>query len=183
MVQATGRQLIASSVSQKLQERLQRGEIHPGGPLPGRPGHCLQAEGEAAALEAACLQEAHLQAWADALGGLGLNAGRRALRVLPAGLVWEWRHSQRVLELRFRLPAGAYATSLTRIFHPLLAFPGGQWMEDVVPRTGRGKAREGLFSRLQAHLSLTPIVCQRAGAALTGGYPGTSRSATVQNRR
>ena len=72
---------------------------------------------------------------------------------------------------------------LTRIFHPLLAFPGGQWMEDVVPRTGRGKAREGLFSRLQAHLSLTPIVCQRAGAALTGGYPGTSRSATVQNRR
>ncbi len=55
---------------------------------------------------------------------------------------------------------------LTRIFHPLLAFPGGQWMEDVVPRTGRGKAREGLFSRLQAHLSLTPIVCQRAGAAL-----------------
>ena len=73
--------------------------------------------------------------------------------------------------------------TLTRIFHPLLAFPGGQWMEDVVPRTGRGKAREGLFSRLQAHLPLTPIVCQRAGAALTGGYPGTSRSATVQNRR
>ena len=114
VVQATGRQLIASSVSQKLQERLQRGEIHPGGPLPGRPGHCLQAEGEVAALEAACLQEAHLQAWADALGGLGLNAGRRALRVLPAGLVWEWRHSQRVLELRFRLPAGTYATSLVR---------------------------------------------------------------------
>ena len=77
----------------------------------------------------------------------------------------------------------ATANALTRIFHPLLAFPGGQWMEDVVPRTGRGKAREGLFSRLQAHLSLTPIVCQRAGAALTGGYPGTSRSATVQNRR
>ena len=76
-----------------------------------------------------------------------------------------------------------FTTALARIFHPLLAFPGGQWMEDVVPRTGRGKAREGLFSRLQAHLSLTPIVCQRAGAALTGGYPGTSRSATVQNRR
>ncbi len=46
---------------------------------------------------------------------------------------------------------------LSRIFHPLLAFPGGQWMEDVVPRTGRGKAREGLFSRLQAHLPLTPL--------------------------
>ncbi len=46
---------------------------------------------------------------------------------------------------------------LARIFHPLLAFPGGQWMEDVVPRTGRGKAREGLFSRLQAHLPLTPL--------------------------
>ena len=46
---------------------------------------------------------------------------------------------------------------LPRIFHPLLAFPGSQWMEDVVPRTGRGKAREGLFSRLQAHLPLTPL--------------------------
>ena len=84
-----------------------------------------------------------------------------------------------------RNPVGFFGMVLVlaRIFHPLLAFPGGQWMEDVVPRTGRGKAREGLFSRLQAHLSLTPIVCQRAGAALTGGYPGTSRSATVQNRR
>ena len=49
------------------------------------------------------------------------------------------------------------STNLTRIFHPLLAFPGSQWMEDVVPRTGRGKAREGLFSRLQAHLPLTPL--------------------------
>ena len=51
----------------------------------------------------------------------------------------------------------ADARGLPRIFHPLLAFPGSQWMEDVVPRTGRGKAREGLFSRLQAHLPLTPL--------------------------
>ncbi len=50
-----------------------------------------------------------------------------------------------------------FVPALARIFHPLLAFPGGQWMEDVVPRTGRGKAREGLFSRLQAHLPLTPL--------------------------
>ena len=54
-------------------------------------------------------------------------------------------------------PRRIAARTLTRIFHPLLAFPGSQWMEDVVPRTGRGKAREGLFSRLQAHLPLTPL--------------------------
>ena len=33
-------------------------------------------------------------------------------------------------------------------FNIALSLVLGQWMEDVVPRTGRGKAREGLFSRL-----------------------------------
>ena len=61
------------------------------------------------------------------------------------------------LEHHLRQGSALLQQLLTRIFHPLLAFPGSQWMEDVVPRTGRGKAREGLFSRLQAHLPLTPL--------------------------
>ena len=120
------------------------------------------------------------------IGDRGSN-GRRVVVAVPVLESSRGGKSDQEGLLRYNvngieLEAAAFC-QLARIFHPLLAFPGGQWMEDVVPRTGRGKAREGLFSRLQAHLSLTPIVCQRAGAALTGGYPGTSRSATVQNRR
>ena len=67
------------------------------------------------------------------------------------------RQTDLIRPQRFSLQTVKPDRLLTRIFHPLLAFPGSQWMEDVVPRTGRGKAREGLFSRLQAHLPLTPL--------------------------
>ena len=52
--------------------------------------------------------------WSDVTAGLegaGLAQERRATRLRPDGLAWQWLAAG-VLELRFSLPAGAYATSV-----------------------------------------------------------------------
>lgn len=108
-----GRQLLASSVSERLRVRIGDGEMHPSGPLPGRAGHCLLPEGETASFEARCIHEQHLEDWVDSLVSQGVNAERRALRSLPEGLEWRWE-GDRVLILEFALAAGCYATSLVR---------------------------------------------------------------------
>ena len=43
----------------------------------------------------------------------GLSQERRALRLRPEGLAWEWRDDG-ALALRFGLPPGCYATTLLR---------------------------------------------------------------------
>ena len=56
-----------------------------------------------------------------ALDGAGVEASRRALRLRPAGLAWEFDDDSLVLE--FELPAGAYATSVLRELVTLLPEP------------------------------------------------------------
>ncbi|MBS0456373.1 MAG: tRNA pseudouridine(13) synthase TruD [Proteobacteria bacterium] len=93
--------------SATLAERVHRLDIHPTGPLWGRGE--LRTRDACRALEEAVLADA-----ADLRDGLeraGLSQERRTLRVAVAGLAWTWLADD-VLELRFELPPGAYATSL-----------------------------------------------------------------------
>ena len=79
------------------------------GPLWGRGR--LQTTAAGVEFESAVLAE-----YADICGELeysGLKQERRALRLLPRKLSWEWQDDN-VLKLCFGLPGGAYATSVLR---------------------------------------------------------------------
>lgn len=96
--------------SEVLAERLARFDIHPSGPLWGRGE--LRTQGEARALEVATLEDG------DTLGDLrmgleraGLEQERRALRLRPESLQFDWSEPHS-LQLRFGLPAGCYATTV-----------------------------------------------------------------------
>ena len=107
-----GRALPFSAGTGELEAAVARGEWHPSGPLPGRTGHCLAPQAEAAEREAAALARPPFPQWIDWLAGHGFDALRRSLRVLPEGLDWDWEHD--ALVLRFALPPGSYATALVR---------------------------------------------------------------------
>lgn len=95
--------------NEALAERLARFDIHPSGPLWGRGE--LRSQGEARALELAALDDSGPQALRAGLERAGLEQERRALRLRPQALAWEWREAD-VLCLRFELPAGCYATTV-----------------------------------------------------------------------
>lgn len=88
-------------------ERLARGEIHPSGALWGRGMPATTARvGE--------LERAVAAAHAELAGGLervGLQQERRALRLMPHELAWEWLDPG-TLRIEFRLTAGGYATTV-----------------------------------------------------------------------
>jgi tRNA pseudouridine13 synthase len=87
-------------------ERLAARQIHPTGPLPGKGG--LVASAAAGNLEASVLTSFESQ-----LAGLereGVEAARRATRLLVHDL--QWQHGRDQLELSFRLQAGAFATTV-----------------------------------------------------------------------
>ncbi len=106
------RPLLMRHLSPELEERLRAGELHPSGPLPGRPGHCLAPEDEAARVERAAIGAAGLEDWVAALGAQRLDADRRALRLIPRDMHWAWEAD--ALRLSFELPPGCYATVLVR---------------------------------------------------------------------
>ncbi len=92
----------------ELDERCGRGEIHPTGPLWGRGA--LRSSADCATLESSIAAGE----WAEVCAGLeqaGLNQERRALRLMPRELEWEWGAASD-LTLRFSLPSGCYATSV-----------------------------------------------------------------------
>lgn len=91
-----------------LAERLKTGDIHPSGPLWGRGP--LPTQGELAELEQAVVEQHAILA--RGLESAGLDQDRRALRLLPQGLSWQWQDTD--LQLSFSLPAGAYATVVIR---------------------------------------------------------------------
>ena len=92
-----------------LAARLARFDIHPTAPLWGRGA--LRSSGEAAALERAALDDPGSQALRAGLEAAGLKQERRATRLLPGELQWEWIDDT-ALQLRFVLPPGAYATTV-----------------------------------------------------------------------
>ena len=95
--------------SEALAQRLAGFDIHPSGPLWGRGG--LRSEAECRELELAALADAQSLALRDGLERAGLEQERRALRVLPGGLAWDWPDATS-LRLSFALPPGSYATAV-----------------------------------------------------------------------
>jgi len=98
----------SESVDQDVLERCRRFDLHPTGPLWGKGDP--PSSGEVQALE----QEvcASLPGWGEGLARFGLAQERRPLR-LPV-LELEATQVPEGLELRFVLPAGAYATAVLR---------------------------------------------------------------------
>src|SRR5690606_24571040 len=95
--------------SDALARRLRGFDIHPSAPLWGRGE--LRSTGEARALEQAAVAAGDGPALCAGLEAAGLRQERRATRLRPQDLVWQWREAS-VLELGFGLPAGCYATAV-----------------------------------------------------------------------
>ncbi len=95
----------------ETERRCAAGDIHPTGPLPGRDApSAVVPGGKTARLEEECL--GRHAGWVPGLVRQGLESDRRALRVMPRELAWEWDGD--ALELSFFLTAGAFATALLR---------------------------------------------------------------------
>jgi tRNA pseudouridine13 synthase len=92
-----------------LAARLAAFDIHPTAPLWGRGA--LRSAAAAAELEASALGDAQSLVLRAGLEAAGLKQERRATRLRPQALAWDWRDGQ-TLELRFALPPGTYATTV-----------------------------------------------------------------------
>lgn len=92
-----------------LAQRLAAFDIHPSGPLWGRGE--LRTRAAAAELERRVLADDQAAALRDGLERAGLEQERRALRLVPGRLQWQWVGDD-ALELAFELPPGTYATAV-----------------------------------------------------------------------
>jgi len=95
--------------SETLGERLGRFDIHPTAPLWGRGE--LRSTSDARQAEEDALADGQAPALRAGLEAAGLRQERRATRLRPDGLGWEWV-GEDVLVLEFSLPPGAYATTV-----------------------------------------------------------------------
>jgi len=96
-------------LDETLATRLAAFDIHPTAPLWGRGA--LRTTGTALALELAALDTQQDQRLRTGLEHAGLAQERRATRLRPADLAWEWLDGH-ALRLRFALPPGTYATTI-----------------------------------------------------------------------
>ncbi len=106
----SGSVFVAESIDATLDERCGRLDIHPTGPMWGGPA---SVAGGAAAIEAA-VAERH-DVLAQGLSRAGLQPERRALRIRVDRL--QWAIEGDVIQLRFRLYRGAFATT---VLHELI---------------------------------------------------------------
>lgn len=95
--------------NEALAERLARFDIHPSGPLWG--AGVLRSVDRCAEIERQALAGETAHALMAGLEQAGLKQERRALRLVPAALAWEWPEPA-CLRLAFSLPPGSYATAL-----------------------------------------------------------------------
>jgi tRNA pseudouridine13 synthase len=104
----SGSVFVADVIDGALEQRCAQLDIHPTGPMwggePGRPICALEAE-----------VGARYEVLARGLGNARLEAERRALRIRVDGL--EWQIQGEVVQLRFRLFRGAFATA---VLHELI---------------------------------------------------------------
>ncbi|WP_080934262.1 tRNA pseudouridine(13) synthase TruD [Xanthomonas albilineans] len=97
--------------TEALAARLQCFDIHPSAPLWG--SGALRSAEAAQAMELAALDDALALRLREGLEREGLKQERRATRLRVADLHWRWLDGHNdVLELRFALPPGSYATAL-----------------------------------------------------------------------
>lgn len=92
-----------------LAQRLAAFDIHPSGPLWGAGE--LRSQGDCRALELQALEGDTAQRLRAGLEAAELKQERRALRLRPTDLVWQWQGDD-VLQLSFSLPPGSYATGV-----------------------------------------------------------------------
>ena len=92
-----------------VQQRIVEGDLAPTGMMPGRLGEVVDSK--ASRYEASILEP--WQPWIQVLGDHGLSAQRRSLRLWPKDFGWRWCEHD-VLELKFHLMRGSYATALVR---------------------------------------------------------------------
>lgn len=92
-----------------LAGRVEQLDLHPTGALTGRG--VLPTQGEAFQLEQTVISQHPI--WQAGLEKLGLKQERRALRVWPKELIWQWPEAE-TLTVSFDLPAGSYATMVVR---------------------------------------------------------------------
>lgn len=105
----TNSHFMAENIDQTLLERLQSGDIHPTGALWGKGENPAQ-------LKVQALEQKIISSHPNLADGLlkaGLEHDRRALRVIPENLAWQFSAVDN-LHLSFTLPAGSYATTLLR---------------------------------------------------------------------
>ena len=98
-------------INADLQARLEAFDIHPSGPLWGEGD--LRSIGDAAACELRALEGDTALRLRTGLEKVGLKQERRALRLRPDALEWEWL-GEDALVLAFGLPPGCYATTVLR---------------------------------------------------------------------
>ncbi len=92
-----------------LAQRLAAFDIHPSGPLWGAGE--LRSTGACRELELTALADDTATRLRSGLEQAELRQERRALRLRPQGLAWEWL-GEDALSLGFALPPGSYATAL-----------------------------------------------------------------------
>ncbi|MFS8064054.1 MAG: tRNA pseudouridine(13) synthase TruD [Luteimonas sp.] len=92
-----------------LAARLAAFDIHPTAPLWGRGD--LRTTDAACQLEQSALDDGDSLALRAGLEAAGLKQERRATRLRPLELTWQWQAGT-VLQLRFALPPGTYATAV-----------------------------------------------------------------------
>lgn len=102
--------VFTADIDDAIVERIGQGDIHPSGPLFGKPGK-VTSVGPAAELEQQVFDN-YLKI-CEGLAAQGLKMERRALRVLPQSLSWQWC-GDNCLELSFSLPKGCFATAVVR---------------------------------------------------------------------
>lgn len=99
---------LADAIDDTLNSRLAEMDIHPTGPLWGKGDAPNKAE--SLALEQQVLADWHN--WQQQLEKLGLSHERRALRLFPSALSWQFEADG--LVLNFGLSPGSYATAVLR---------------------------------------------------------------------
>ena len=99
------------ALTDELQARLDAFDIHPTGPLWGEGE--LRSGDVAREVELAAMQGDSATRLRNGLERAGLKQERRALRLQPSELRWQWLDDA-ALELRFALPPGCYATTVLR---------------------------------------------------------------------
>lgn len=95
--------------NEALAERLARFDIHPSAPLWGQGA--LRSTEKALEMEQRVLSEEMSLKLRSGLEKAGLRQERRATRLRPQALLWEWWEAGD-LQLAFALPSGAYATTV-----------------------------------------------------------------------
>lgn len=108
MIEGSHSLFVCETIDETISTRLAENKLHPTGTLFGKGNTRLT-------LNALALEENILQNFSSFTQGLlafDLETDRRALRVMPQNLTWQF--DENTLQLSFNLPAGSYATAVLR---------------------------------------------------------------------